>query len=261
MKIQVLAVTMDQTDDSILERMNIQTDALIGNQCGENRVEQQSYREHEVTFYHFRERGVGLNRNNLLMRSDADICILADDDMRFVDGYEEKTAALFARYPDADMLVFNLIEKDPRRFVNQQVFRVTRRNFGKYGAARIAFRRKRVIQKGIFFHLMFGGGAVYSAGEDSIFLSDCLKKGLRIYAVPESIAEIDKSSESSWFKGYNQKFFTDRGALFATMSPHLAPLYALRYAVVKRKKYAEEATCRQAIGWMLDGIQKVTGNE
>ena len=36
----------------------------------------------------------------------------------------------------------------------------------------------------ITFSLLFGGGAKYSNGEDSLFLKDCLKYGLVVYAVP-----------------------------------------------------------------------------
>ena len=86
-------------------------------------------------------------------------------------------------------------------------------NYMKYGAARIAFRRKKLSYAGIYFNQNFGGGARHSCGEDTIFLNDCLKSGLKIIHIPEAIAELDSSSESTWFKGYNEKFFYDRGIL------------------------------------------------
>lgn len=50
-------------------------------------------------------------------------------------------------------------------------------NYAKYGAARLAVRREALIKSDINFSLRFGGGAQYGSGEDTIFLSDCLKKG------------------------------------------------------------------------------------
>ena len=37
----------------------------------------------------FTERGVGLSRNNALMRASADICLFADDDIIYENNYKE----------------------------------------------------------------------------------------------------------------------------------------------------------------------------
>ncbi|NMA73352.1 MAG: hypothetical protein GX963_04170 [Bacteroidales bacterium] len=66
MTIEVLIATMDQEDHSLLEKMNIQSNAIVGNQCGRNEVEEIEYEGHKIKFLSFNERGVGLNRNNAL---------------------------------------------------------------------------------------------------------------------------------------------------------------------------------------------------
>lgn len=38
MKIEVLVATMNQTDVRLLNKMNIQTDVIVGNQCDTNEV-------------------------------------------------------------------------------------------------------------------------------------------------------------------------------------------------------------------------------
>ena len=86
MTIEVLVATMNQEDDCSLHiDMNIQSDAIIGNQCGRNEIKELEYNGHRIKYLSFAEKGVGLNRNNALMRSTADICVLADDDQIFVD--------------------------------------------------------------------------------------------------------------------------------------------------------------------------------
>ena len=40
MRIQILVATMNQTDYSLIEKMNIKTDAIIGNQCNHNNIEE-----------------------------------------------------------------------------------------------------------------------------------------------------------------------------------------------------------------------------
>lgn len=211
MELQLIVAALNHTDHSILEKMNIQCDAIIANQCDKNEIENISYFGHRILFMTFNERGVGLNRNNAIMRATADICILADEDMRFSDGYVEVVKKAFSEYPSADVIIFNFIGND--RYKSNSVIKVNYMNYMKYGAARIAFRRKKISYAGIYFNQNFGGGTEHSCGEDTIFLHDCLQAGLKIIHIPYAIAELDSDSESTWFRGYNEKFFYDRGVL------------------------------------------------
>ena len=217
MRIEVLVATMNQNDYSLPLRMNVQSDAIIGNQLigsGSIGIKEFNYAGNRIKYLSFPEKGVGLNRNNALMRSSADICVLADDDEIFVDGYTDLVQHCFSENPKADVIIFNLIEDVPTRFVIDSQFKVGFRNFMRFGAARIAFRREKITKNGIFFNLHFGGGAQYSAGEDTLFLHECLKKGLTVIAVPYYIARLTNERNSTWFSGYTKKYFADKGALF-----------------------------------------------
>jgi len=108
MTVQVLVAAMHQTDHSLLEKMNIQTDVIVGNQCDYDSVERFEYRGRRALYLNFAERGVGLNRNNALMRASGDICLFADDDCVYVNGYEQIILAAYGRHPDADVIVFNM---------------------------------------------------------------------------------------------------------------------------------------------------------
>ena len=260
MSIQVLVATMNQTDHSLLENMNIQSDAIIGNQCDKNEIEEFDYNGHTVKYLSFAERGVGLNRNNVLMRATSDICILADDDLKFRDGYTKIVEKYFKENPDCDVIIFN-IKGSKSRYVIKKKFKVSFRNFMRFGAVRITFRRKSVTKHGIYFNLHFGGGTEYSAGEDTLFLHECLKKGLKIIAVPEYIATLLDNRESTWFKGYTNKFFIDRGALFAAISKKWAWLLCLQFCIRHRKRFKKDKSCIEAFKLMLLGIKDFMGEE
>ncbi len=259
MTIQTLVVTMQQSDHALLSQMNIQTPAIVGNQCDRNEVEIFTHDGHEIKWLSFAERGVGLNRNNILMRSTADVCVFADDDMIFKNGYADTVTGLFEQYPAADILIFNLDEKNPKRYKNTRVTKITKKNYGKYGAARIAIRRERVFLKGISFNLLFGGGAKYSSGEDSIFLYDCLSKGLNLLAVPVAIAELTDTRKSTWFEGYNEKFFCDKGILYALLYGKKAKFVALYNCVKHKNGRYRLYGWKEAYRAMLDGIRKGGG--
>ncbi len=237
MKVQVLVAAMHQTDTSLLKKMNIQSDAIVGNQCDENDVQSFEWNGHAITYLSFAERGVGLNRNNSLMRATGDICLFADDDMRYCDNYVETVTRAFEEFPQADVLIFNLIEKTPKRAVIQKASRVTFFNFLRYGTARVAFRNAAVQKNGIYFNQCFGGGTAHCHGEDNLFLGACLQKGLKIYAVPYYIAELTEERESSWNNGYDEKYLRDQGALYRTLSRRLWRFLCLQDAVRHHGKY------------------------
>lgn len=259
MKTETLVVTVDRDEYDLAERMNIQTDALIGNQCHRVSTEVLEQAGKKIVYLNRRERGVGRNRNLLLENASADICILADDDMRFVDGYRQIAEKAFEECPDADILVFNLIEKYPKRYVNKKKIRIKWHNYAKYGAARLVVRRRSIVGAGIKFSVLFGGGARYGSGEDTIFLKECLRKGLKIYAVPYALAEIDQEVSSTWFNGYNDKFFCDKGALYACLYPWGWSIFSIRFLIRRYKKYAESMSFARALRDMLAGGREFQG--
>lgn len=237
MKIQVLVATMHQKDHSLLEKMHLKSDAIIANQCDANSLEEFEWNGHRVRYLNFAERGVGLNRNNALMRATGDVCLFADDDMVYVDDYVEKVKNTFEQYHDADVIAFNLKEPKISRYVIKKTYKVGLLNYLRFGAARVAVRLQSVREKGIYFNQCFGGGTEHSHGEDSIFLTDCLRKGLKMYAVPEYIAELTEERPSTWKSGYNEKYFRDQGALYKIISPRWWKLLCLQDALRHQRLY------------------------
>ena len=182
MKLQVLVSCMHQQDYSLLEKMNIQTDAIIINQCDINKFEDIKYRNNLVKFISLNERGVGKSRNNALLRADSDICLFADEDVSYVDGYEDIIIKAFKKNPDADIILFNL-ESTNKQIPIYQITkekRVRKYNFLKYGTVRIAAKVSSLRKANVHFSLLFGGGTKYGSGEDSLFLKDCISRGLKI---------------------------------------------------------------------------------
>lgn len=236
-KVQVLVAAMNQTDHSLLSKMNIQTDVIVGNQCDHNSIETFDWNGHRATYLNFNEKGVGLNRNNALMRASGIFCLFADDDMIYEDGYEQIVLNAFQRYQDADVIVFNLHEPKITRYIIDKPYKVNYLNYLRFGTARVAVRLKSIRENGIFFNLCYGGGTEHSHGEDNLFLTDCLKKGLKIYAVPDYLESLTEERESTWNKGYGKKYFKDQGDLYRQISPKFWKILCLQDAVRHKGLY------------------------
>ena len=253
MTVQVLVAAMNQRDHSLLEKMNIRSDVIVGNQCNRDAVERFEYRGHRAMYLNFAERGVGLNRNNTLMRADGDICLFADDDMVYRDDYVETVCRAFEEHPETDVILFNLEEPVPVRYVIPRPMRVGWLNYLRYGTARVAVRLKSVKEKGIYFNQCFGGGTEHCHGEDNLFLTACLKNGLKIMAVPAYIGRLTEERPSSWNSGYDEKYLRDQGVLYRTISRRWWRLLCLQDAVRRRRSYEAVGSWRKAYRIMCNG--------
>lgn len=255
MNLEVLVSTMNMKDLRLINDMNIKSDAIIVNQS--DKFEKKEFINEEkntIKIYSFDERGIGISRNNALMRATADICVFADDDVIYVDNYKKKIMDEFNRNKDADIILFNVesLNKDRPTCKIKKNHKVKMINCLRYGAVNIAFRREKIINSNIWFSVLFGGGAKYSAGEDSLFISECLKKGLNIYASTEKIAYV-KQEDSTWFNGYTDKYFIDKGVFFSALSPKSSDLLILQFAIRKYNLYKEYKSIFEVVRLMKSG--------
>lgn len=258
MRLQVLVACVQENDIMLAEHMNLSTEAVICNQCQEVSYKQFERKGRMIRSYAFNERGVGLNRNNALMRADGDLVLFADEDIVYNDDYENRILKEFERNPQADILMFNVTAVESRRtYENVRHKRVRWYNYGRYPTYAMCARLESLRKANVWFSLLFGGGARYSNGEDSLFIHDCLKKGLKIYAAPVVIGHENARAdgESTWFTGYNEKFFYDRGVLYHYLYGVMARPFALRFLLVHRKM-CKDIPLGTALRLMTKGIRE-----
>lgn len=255
MRLQVLISTMHQTDHSLLDKMNIQSDAIVINQCDRNEIEEFEYKGHHIQWMSLKERGVGLSRNTALMRADADIVLFADDDVIYDDGYEKKVIDNFKKYEKKDLLIFRIESMNKERPTKKEKkdHNLSWFNSMRYGAVRIAIRTAAIRKANVFYSLLFGGGAKYQSGEDTLFIQQCLRKGLKAASVQEVLGVVEQQ-ESTWFKGCNEKYFYDKGVLLSACSGVWAkPLLLL--LIIKNKNETNEVGLTKAIKCSFNGVK------
>lgn len=255
MKVQVLVSAVGQDLKELAARMKIESDAVIVNQCNDYAYQEWESEHGRIQGFHMKERGVGLSRNTALLHADTDICLFSDEDIVLEKGYADAIRDAYRRYPDADMLLFNVKVAPARRtYWNEQAARIHWYNYGRYPAYSISGRLSSLRRANVSFSLLFGGGAEYSNGEDSLFLRDCLRAGLKLYAVPVCIGE-EIERESTWFHGYTEKFFRDRGVLYHYLYKKAAGIFALRFLLKNKKEMCTGIPFGKAHRLMREGIR------
>lgn len=259
MRVQMLVSSVNQDVLSLADKMNLAADSIIINQCDKFSYDEYEHKGSEIICYSLKEKGVGLSRNTALMRANREISVFADEDIVYEDGYVSLIEAEFDKHKDADMILFNVkVAPSRKTYWNEGTKKISWFNYGRYPAYSIAARTNSLHRANVGFSLLFGGGAKYSNGEDSLFLRDCMKKDLKIYAVDTVIGE-EIERESTWFHGYNEKFFKDRGVLYHYLYGIMAIPFALRFLLAHKSDMCREIQLKQAYAWMRVGIKEACG--
>lgn len=229
-RLQVLVATMNQTDFSLIEKMNIRADVIIANQADYEAVTECAFGPYHAKMITTRTKGVGVNRNIALQAADAELILFADDDVVYQNGVFAEILKAFDESPQADLIVFGADYTKAGEVYLQRHYRTKKCyiwNSMQFGAAFLAARRQRLFEKNLVFSELFGGGCIYGSGEDSLFLKNCLDKKLTLFSHELVIGENSKD-ESTWFHGYDKKFFFDKGAWTAaafSKAKHLMKWY------------------------------------
>ena len=261
MRLEHLISAVNAEPENLITKMNLATDAVLINQCGKNFEETitrslGSEDSFSVRVFSFDEKGVGLSRNRAIEKASGDIVLFTDDDIVYEEGYVEKVLKEFENHPEADGLFFNVnVCEERRTYFNNDFKQIHVWNGGRYPAYSIALRKDALIKSKVRFSLLFGGGAKYSCGEDSLFIRDLLKAGLKLYRTPVVIAS-EEPRPSTWFTGYDEKFFFDRGVLYHFLYGALAPVMGFRFVYTKKSVMCKEIPAKRAFALLKNGINE-----
>ena len=251
---------MHLADEGYIDTLNITSDAVVVNQCDRETVrdfvrERPDGGHRRIKYIETKERGLSKSRNMAISAADADICILCDNDVEYLPDYETRISEGFKRHPDADLIIFYIKRKEKPVPNYPRAKRMGYLSVLKIFSPEIAFKKKSI--EGISFDERFGAGSGrYIMGEENIFLYDCLKKGLKIYYEPVQIASL-RDVESTWFSGYDERFFISRGADYAAMSRWFSYILIWQFALRKKGEYGTQMSTGNALKYMFKGRKEL----
>ncbi|MDW7650635.1 MAG: hypothetical protein SCM57_04790 [Bacillota bacterium] len=255
MKLEVLLATMHREDKKILNDINVKTDITVINQTDHESKEEFEFNGKSVLWINSKARGLSKSRNDALCNSRNEVCLLADDDMIYRDGYEKIVIKAFEENPYADIIVFGIDSIESKKAAGLATLKNERLNYNKSMRAcsvQLALKVNSIKKHKLRFNEKVGPGGRYNMGDENIFLTRCYNKGLKIYSYPNVIADLH-TGESSWFEGFTEKYLFDRGAILGGMSKWLSILYIIRFAIINHNRYARNVSFKRAIKIMLQG--------
>ncbi|MBO5411736.1 MAG: hypothetical protein J6A38_01465 [Clostridia bacterium] len=251
-KFELLCVTMHQNDFSKIAEMNIHSNVIFANQCNRTAYDEMEFEGHIAKMISTQTKGVGKNRNIALLYASAEFCLFADDDVQYVDDLENIVTKEFELHPNADIMIFHVDTDDPVR--KQKKYSKTRKcklfERMPWGAVRIAVRLSSVRKANVWFTDLFGGGCIFPSGEDSLWLLDVKKKGLKFYVSNKTIGAVSVA-ESTWFTGFDERYFFGKGAYYQAAHKKTFLLWSLYFAFRTRKR--TKLTFKERIRWMRKG--------
>lgn len=257
MRLQVLMSTMNTSKENVLNLVHqnhLQCDVLLLNQCGRNERYEVHNEHYMIEVLEVDEKGLSKSRNRALHQSQADICLIADDDMHYEADLERKVIGAFEANPEADILAF-YIERSAsfnEKTLGKQK-KIHKFSSLELMSVQIVFKRLSIINKNLNFDEDFGAGSGhFNSGEENIFLMDCLRKRLKIVYVPIKIGATTEN-ESTWFTGYDKLYFESKGATFERLFPSLSVFMIYVFAISKKGMYQQDISYKDALYHMKKG--------
>jgi GT2 family glycosyltransferase len=220
--------------DKLLATVPEFVNVIVVNQITEaSECEAQVQLKPNATCHSFRERGLSRSRNRLISLATSDVVVISDDDVEFVPDAFEHVAEAFSENPEQDILTFKMLKPngEPRKHYKSHLFQHNGFSIAKVSSCEIAMRRQRLRAVNIGYDESFGLGALYSMGEEVVFLKDCLKAGLNIRFIPVAISCHPEESTGREFSTASE---TTRGALFYRLYGSLS--YLMGFILYFRKR-------------------------
>lgn len=174
--------------------------------------------------------GISINRNNAIKHSTADICLIADDDLRYTEQQLQSVITSFKEHPEYKIITFKYSGNDNKHYPQDSFDLATNKRGYYVSEIEIAFRRE--ISNTVLFNEFFGPGLhPLKACEGAIFIHQALSAGIKSLFVPITITH-HAGGVSTGNRTLSPGVLMAQGAYISIVYPFTAllrlPLFAWR---------------------------------
>jgi hypothetical protein len=197
---------------------------LIINQTTKDKILESQYPN--VRVINVFERGLSRSRNMAVANARHRIGLIADDDLVFVEGFDEKITQGFNRFKNAAVIKFitTTFEGVPfRKYPKAPLAKLTAMQRLNSGSIEMALNIDVVRKSGILFNTNFGLGSTFPLGEEPVLINDLYQKGYQICHEPEIIVTHKEFKDSDNITV--EENYRIRGAYLHTIFGKAFPLW------------------------------------
>ena len=260
MNLTVLISCMHQENHDIVNRTNIQTDAVVVNQCDKDEIEEFDIVNKQgklchIKFISTKERGLSKSRNTCIDNADgADVCLICDDDEILIDNYEGIILDAYREHPKNIVNTFSLIRNDSNRRYSEKPVKIGLKQCIKTTSHQITFSRPLIKKYGIKFDEKMGSGTGNGGGEENKFMLSCYKTKCPMNYQPSIIGSVEPG-KSVWFNGYDKKWIYNWGwSMRRALGTGLGFCYIIYFVLTHKKTYGKYMGMFTALRRALKGF-------
>jgi glycosyltransferase involved in cell wall biosynthesis len=123
--------------------------------------------------------GLSKSRNLALKNAIGDICLIADDDVEYVKGFDAIVREAYNKYSEAECILFNSYvnkkSRNPKYLnCNKKIFKI--KECVNVCSVEISFKRECIQSNDIQFNELLGLNSHFIAGEELVFLNEIFKE-------------------------------------------------------------------------------------
>jgi glycosyltransferase involved in cell wall biosynthesis len=233
LRVQVLLPTLKTSEKSLFDlckTLRVSSDALIVSQGPEATSFSFNFQGHQIQVIGTSQKGVSAARNALIEQCYGDVGLFIDDDCVLAPDYEKTIAQAFQEIPSADLIRFNTIrkERNPVQASASKKKRARYRDISSFGVWGLAFKTKSLRDSPIRFDEDLAAPNFLFNGEDSLFLKQLVRGFHEFYLYPANICEVVDDGSSTWFSGFDRRYFITKGYVYKKLYGSLWRLALLR---------------------------------
>jgi glycosyltransferase involved in cell wall biosynthesis len=212
-----------------LPQLSAVDEVIISHQITDDRIQaEEGVLWKNVNYYSMRGVWLSKNRNMALKHATWDICYICDDDLSFIEGFEEKIKSAYSK-ANADLIIFQAQNENGIAHYKLKKWKHNFLSVLSVWSCWVTFRRESIRKKQLFFDENFWLWSSYPVWEENIFLSDCLRQWLTIEHVDKAIVVHPEESSGT---DYREELIIARIKVFRRMFGWAWAIFAILYFTI-----------------------------
>lgn len=265
MVLEILISTMNRKDISFLDTIFVNNDIndfqiLIINQTDTQTFLQSNVKN--IRIINSVEYGLSKSRNLAIKNAIGDICLVADDDVEYVKGFDKVIKEAFFNMANASIITFKIdtfCGENYKVYPENSKKLLKKKDIFGVSSIEIAFKRLDILNNNILFNTFFGLGSDFPSGEEYLFLKEALSKRLIINFKNKAI--VRHSLEHSVSNLGSNKYIKTLAAIYYIDYKNFSYLFLLKlilFLLRKRMIKLNEAQEKFKVGLKaIDAYKKI----